>query len=203
MAVITISRQFGAGGITLGQRLAKKLGYDFIYEEIIEKVAEKAAVSKDWVNALLRDGGGSLSNFMAGFVPSKLMDHIFNTQRQYMDEKAYIKPLYQIVPQIAQRDNLVIVGRGGQFILKDYPDTHHVLLIADLAYRVDFMKHRYQLSEEAARKAVTKEDLRRRKLLRLFNAVDYNRPEHYDLVLNMGKIDLDLAEALVCDLLVP
>lgn len=203
MAVITISRQFGAGGITLGQRLAKRLGYDFIYEEIIEKVAEKAAVSKDWVNALVKDGGGSLSNFMAGFVPSKLIDHIFDTQRHYMDEKAYIKLLYQIVPQIAQRDNLVIVGRGGQFILKDYPDTHHVLLIADLAYRVDFMKRRYQLSEEAARKAVTQEDLRRRKLLRLFHAVDYNRPEHYDLVLNMGKIDMDLAEALVCDLLVP
>nr|MCU0557350.1 cytidylate kinase-like family protein [Desulfobacterales bacterium] len=165
MAVITISRQFGAGGITLGQQLAKKLGYGFIYEEIIEKVA---------------------------------IDHIFDTQRQYMDEKTYIKLLYQIVPQIAQRDNLVIIGRGAQFILKDYPNTHHVLLIADLAHRINFMMRRYQLSEDAARKAVTKEDVRRRKLLRLFKAVDYDRPEHYDLVLNMGKINIDLAQELVC-----
>jgi len=201
MAVITISRQFGAGGITLGQQLAKKLGYGFIYEEIIEKVAEKAAVSKDWVKSLDKDGGGTLSNFMAGFVPSRLIDHIFDTQRQYMDEKTYIKLLYQIVPQIAQRDNIVIIGRGAQFILKDYPDTHHVLLIADLAQRINFMMRRYQLSEDAARKAVTKEDLRRRKLLRLFHVVDYDRPEHYDLVLNMGKINIDLAQELVCDLL--
>ncbi|MDZ7596899.1 MAG: cytidylate kinase-like family protein [Desulfobacterales bacterium] len=202
MAVITISRQFGAGGITLGQQLAKKLGYGFIYEEIIEKVAEKAAVSKDWVKSLDKDGGGTVSNFMAGFVPSRLIDHIFDTQRQYMDEKTYIKLLYQIVPQIAQRDNLVIIGRGAQFILKDYPNTHHVLLIADLAHRINFMMRRYQLSEDAARKAVTKEDVRRRKLLRLFKAVDYDRPEHYDLVLNMGKINIDLAQELVCDLLV-
>jgi cytidylate kinase len=202
MAVITISRQFGAGGITLGQQLAKKLGYGFIYEEIIEKVAEKAAVSKDWVKSLDKDGGGTLSNFMAGFVPSRLIDHIFDTQRQYMDEKTYIKLLYQIVPQIAQRDNLVIIGRGAQFILKDYPNTHHVLLIADLAHRINFMMRRYQLSEDAARKAVTKEDVRRRKLLRLFKAVDYDRPEHYDLVLNMGKINIDLAQELVCDMLV-
>ncbi|MFZ2041199.1 MAG: cytidylate kinase-like family protein [Desulfobacterales bacterium] len=202
MSVITISRQFGAGGITLGQQLAKKLGYGFIYEEIIEKVAEKAAVSKDWVKSLDKDGGGTLSNFMAGFVPSRLIDHIFDTQRQYMDEKTYIKLLYQIVPQIAQRDNLVIIGRGAQFILKDYPNTHHVLLIADLAHRINFMMRRYQLSEDAARKAVTKEDVRRRKLLRLFKAVDYDRPEHYDLVLNMGKINIDLAQELVCDLLV-
>lgn len=202
MAVITISRQFGAGGITLGQQLAKKLGYGFIYEEIIEKVAEKAAVSKDWVKSLDKDGGGTLSNFMAGFVPSRLIDHIFDTQRQYMDEKTYIKLLYQIVPQIAQRDNIVIIGRGAQFILKDYPNTHHVLLIADLAHRINFMMRRYQLSEDAARKAVTKEDVRRRKLLRLFKAVDYDRPEHYDLVLNMGKINIDLAQELVCDLLV-
>ncbi len=201
MAVITISRQFGAGGITLGQQLAKKLGYGFIYEEIIEKVAEKAAVSKDWVKSLDKDGGGTVSNFMAGFVPSRLIDHIFDTQRQYMDEKTYIKLLYQIVPQIAQRDNLVIIGRGAQFILKDYPNTHHVLLIADLAHRINFMMRRYQLSEDAARKAVTKEDVRRRKLLRLFKAVDYDRPEHYDLVLNMGKINIDLAQELVCDLL--
>ncbi|MGB8718063.1 MAG: cytidylate kinase-like family protein [Desulfobacterales bacterium] len=201
MAVITISRQFGAGGITLGQQLAKKLGYGFIYEEIIEKVAEKAAVSKDWVKSLDKDGGGTLSNFMAGFVPSRLIDHIFDTQRQYMDEKTYIKLLYQIVPQIAQRDNLVIIGRGAQFILKDYPNTHHVLLIADLAHRINFMMRRYQLSEDAARKAVTKEDVRRRKLLRLFKAVDYDRPEHYDLVLNMGKINIDLAQELVCDML--
>lgn len=202
MAVITISRQFGAGGITLGQQLAKKLGYGFIYEEIIEKVAEKAAVSKDWVKSLDKDGGGTVSNFMAGFVPSRLIDHIFDTQRQYMDEKTYIKLLYQIVPQIAQRDNLVIIGRGAQFILKDYPNTHHVLLIADLAHRINFMMRRYQLSEDAARKAVTKEDVRRRKLLRLFKAVDYDRPEHYDLVLNMGKINIDLAQELVCDMLV-
>ncbi len=202
MAVITISRQFGAGGITLGQQLAKKLGYGFIYEEIIEKVAEKEAVSKDWVKSLDKDGGGTLSNFMAGFVPSRLIDHIFDTQRQYMDEKTYIKLLYQIVPQIAQRDNIVIIGRGAQFILKDYPDTHHVLLIADLAHRINFMMRRYQLTEDAARKAVTKEDLRRRKLLRLFQVADHDRPDHYDLVLNMGKINIDLAQELVCDLLV-
>lgn len=201
MAVITISRQFGAGGITLGQRLAEKLGYDFVYEEIIEKVAEKAVVSKDWVNSLVKDGGGTLSNLMAGFVPSRLIDHVFDTHRQYMDEKTYIKLLYQIVPQIAQRDNLVIVGRGGQFILKDFPDCHHVLLIADFPYRIDFMMRHYQLSEEEARKAVNKEGVRRRKLLRLFHEVDYDRPEHYDLVLNMGQIDMDLAVDLVCDLL--
>ena len=48
MAVITISRQFGAGGRTLGKLLSKKLGYNFIEEDIIQKVAEKVNVSKDF-----------------------------------------------------------------------------------------------------------------------------------------------------------
>jgi len=57
MAVLTISRQFGAGGITLGKRVAKRLGYTFYDNEIIQMVAKKAKVSPHWVESMERSKG--------------------------------------------------------------------------------------------------------------------------------------------------
>lgn len=58
MSVLTISRQFGAGGLTLGSMVAKALGYNFIDNEIIQMVAEKAKVSTDWVQSMERKPAG-------------------------------------------------------------------------------------------------------------------------------------------------
>ncbi|MDY7036568.1 MAG: cytidylate kinase family protein, partial [Thermodesulfobacteriota bacterium] len=61
MAVITISRQFGAGGKTLGEMIAKELNYRFLDETIIQEISKKAKVSKDWVKSVERTAGSTLS----------------------------------------------------------------------------------------------------------------------------------------------
>ena len=63
MAVLTISRQFGAGGKTLGARVAQRLGYEFVDEGLLHKVAEKANVSLEWVEGVEREAGGHLMRF--------------------------------------------------------------------------------------------------------------------------------------------
>ena len=68
MAVITISRQFGAGGITLGQMVAERLGYTFFDNEIIQMVADKAKVSAQWVESMEKEAGaGSNGSFPAWY----------------------------------------------------------------------------------------------------------------------------------------
>ena len=64
MAVITISRQFGAGGKTIGQKVAEALGYTFIDEDIIQIIAEKAKVSPGWVESVEKEAGGKFSKFI-------------------------------------------------------------------------------------------------------------------------------------------
>ena len=71
--VITISRQFGAGGITLGESVAEKLGYTFYHDDIIEMIAERAKVSEEGVAALENESGGRLMNFISGIVPRSLV----------------------------------------------------------------------------------------------------------------------------------
>ena len=197
MSVITISRQFGTGGLTIGKNLAEKLSYTLIDEEIIKLISQKAKVSKDWVQALEKEAGGKLHHFVNRLVPKSLVDRILDDQRGYIDEEIYINLLDQIIRQIAEKDNCIIVGRGGQYILKDRPDTFHILLFADREDRIRFVESQYHLKPSQALQVINAEDKRRNNLYRNFDKSDYDHPMHYHITLNMSKISLDTAADII------
>ena len=200
MAVITISRQFGAGGITLGEAVAKKLDYAFYHDEIIEMIAEKAKVSAEGVAAIENESGGRLHSFISGLVPRSLVDTIFDTSKEYMEKNEYIDILSKIMKKIAAEGNAVVVGSGGQHFLKNHEKVYHVLILADQKDRVKFMQEHYDLSSDKALEAVKKEDNRRKILFRILGTENFDQPDIYHLVLNMSKVDLQLARELICEL---
>lgn len=200
MPVITISRQFGAGGITLGELVAEKLGYAFYHDEIIEMIAERAKVSEEGVAAIENESGGRLMNFISGIVPRSLVETIFDTGKEYMEKNEYIDLLSTIMKKIAAEGDAVVVGRGGQHFLQDQENAYHVLIVADQKDRVKFMQEHYDLSPDKALEAVKKEGNRRKILFRILGIENYDQPDIYHLVLNMSKIDLQLACELICEL---
>ena len=198
MAVITISRQYGAGGKTLGKMIAAELGYEFADSEIIAKVAEMANVSTHWVQTVENEAGGKLSRFVSRMVSKPLVDKILKGERGYIDETIYLDYLVLIIAQIADEGDVVILGRGSQYILNDHPDAFHILMIDDFENRVRFMKERYELSESRAAKVVRGEDKRRKALYQKLGKTDYDNPFLYHLVLNMSKLSLEEAKQMVC-----
>ena len=200
MAVITISRQFGAGGKSLAERIAQKMGYEIAHEEIIEKLAEMAQVTTEGIRTYEVEDLGDSDEGGSFLSPKKFIDHIFDTSKKYMESDRYVALLNQILPQIAEKGNTIILGRGAQFILKDHRDTVHVLLIADIDDRIGFMQETYNLSRSEAANSVNKQSIRRRKLMKLFHSDDYDQPVHYDMVLNMSKLDMDLAVEMISSL---
>ncbi len=200
MPVITMSRQFGAGGLTLGNRLGEMLGYTFINEEIINLISEKARVSKNWVKGIEKEAGGKLHQFINHLIPRGLVDRILDDQKGYIDEEIYIHLLDQVIRQLAEKGNCIILGRGGQYILKDHPAAFHILLIADKGDRVRFMETHYNLDTSQANQVVNAEDKRRTNLYRKFEKSDYDLPIHYHLTLNMSKLTIDAAAAIVSQL---
>jgi cytidylate kinase len=203
MAVITISRQFGAGGKTLGKMIADKLGYTFADDDIIQMVAEAANVSPHWVESVEREAGGKLSRVISSMVSKRLVDRILKDERGYMDERVYLDYLVVIIAQMAEEGNVVILGRGSQYILNDHPDAHHILLINEFENRVKFMVERYELSESRANFIVNREDKRRSNLYRKLGKTDYEQPSLYDLVLNMSRVSMPKALKMVCELVEP
>jgi cytidylate kinase len=201
MAVITISRQFGAGGITLGKMVAEKFGYTFADTDVIKMVAEMANVSTHFVETVEKEAGGKFSKFISKTVSKPLVERILKDERGYIDEEIYLDYLVLIIAQMADDGDVVILGRGSQYILNDHPDAHHVLLIDTFENRVRFMQKHYDLSQGRATQTVKNEDRRRFNLYKKLGKTDYDNPELYHLVLNMNRIHLEKALELISDLI--
>ena len=201
MAVITISRQFGAGGITLGKMVAEKFGYTFADTDIIKMVAEMANVSTHFVETVEKEAGGKFSKFISKTVSKPLVGRILKDERGYIDEEIYLDYLVLIIAQMADDGDVVILGRGSQYILNDHPDAYHILLIDTFENRVKFMQDNYDLSHNRAVHVVKNEDKRRLNLYKKLGKSDYDNPDLYHLVLNRGRVSLDKASELICNLL--
>lgn len=204
MSVITIARQFGAGGKTLGGLVASSLGYTLVDEEIVELIAQEANVSSEWVDSVARETGSEkfLERMMFKLGPYRkgYVNIATETNPGYFDGNIYISLLYKIIPKIAAQDNVVILGRGGQYILADYPASYHFLMIADPEYRINFMMDNYDLDRKQAQVVVDNQSKRRLNLYRYFARTDYDQPAHYHIVFNMNKVSLENAAQSICQL---
>jgi cytidylate kinase len=201
MAVITISRQYGAGAMALGKMLAEKYGYTFASREIVQQIADKAKVSTDFVLSVEKEAGTRLSRFMTRIISSRgMVSKILRDDSGYIDEKLYLDYLVLTVVQIADEGNAVIMGRGSQYILRTHPDAIHILLVDDFDNRVARVAKREKATREQAMRIVTNQDKRRLSLYHQLGKQDYDSPALYHLVLNMSRLSLAKGLDLVCNL---
>ncbi|MFC1868806.1 AAA family ATPase [Thermodesulfobacteriota bacterium] len=201
MAVITISRQFGAGGRTLGKMIADELEYKFLDDIIIREIAKEAKVTTDTVKSMERIAGGKLSKLFSGLLNRDYIDRIIGTDRGYIDEQIYINALNKVTIDLAKQDDIVLMGRGGQYILADFENAYHFLLVSDMEHRIEFMQRYYKLTPAKAEKAVNMGEKKRTILYKKMHKEDYNSPNHYHLTLNMSKLSLENALKSVCALI--
>jgi cytidylate kinase len=202
MAVITISRLFGAGGWTLGRRLAKTLEYRYVHEEMIREVAKEAGISLDQARGLEKEGSSKLMKLIDMMVSKDYIDRLISDKYHYVDEGRFVDVVRSVVLKIYEEGNVVIVGRGSQFILHGYEDTLHILLVDDLDRRIRFIMNKYHQTEEQAEKAVKRADEIRTRFLNFFaDKSSHNDPLLYDLCFNMKRLSMDKVEEIVLDLL--
>jgi cytidylate kinase len=201
MAVITISRQFGSGGKTLGKMIAEALGYTFADSDIVSMIANAANVSETWVENVEREAGGKLSRVISKMVNKSLVDKVLKSERGYIDEQIYLDYLVVMIAQIAEEGNVIILGRGSQYILNDHPDAYHILLVDEFENRVKFMMNHYDMSYNKASQTVKNEDKRRINLFRKIGKTDYDNPQLYHMVLNMARLELEKAQKLILEMI--
>lgn len=204
MAVITIARQFGAGGQTLGRMISERLGYTLIDEEIVEMIALESNVSKEDVNMIAKETGteGALTKLLHKLGPYRkgYVDVATEKQPGYIDGDLYISLLYKVIPEIAKHDNVIFLGRGSQYILENRPDTYHFLMIADIENRIDFIAKFYDLDRNKAETVINKQSKRRKNLYYYLNKTDFDEPGRYHMVFNMNKVKIEEAAQAVSQL---
>jgi cytidylate kinase len=199
MSVITISRQFGAGGKTLGRRIADTLGYFYADEDIIERAVVEIYVSSDGRKIIETEPVDKLRKFISKLNPfaTSLMELPLIDKERYIDGFKYFELLNLIIPKIVKDGNAVIVGRGGQYILHDFENTYNILLIANEEDKIKFIVDHYRVSRTRAVQMINRMNKRRANLYSFFRKKDYDDPKLYDLILNMSRFSIDKAEKLI------
>ncbi len=209
MPVITISSQYGAGGPKLGRELAKKLGLDYLDKEIIHKVALEVNVPDSEVEEYEPEHHSKYKSFFSTIFDldalrkkAKTMEESqaesqFDEREEipyqfhvdgWIDSDIYKTMIVKIVSALGKRQNVVIAGRGGQFILRDNADTVHVRLVADFDDRVAWTAKKREISLDEAEEYVSTLDARSRDYLRFYFDCDADQATQYNIVLNTSKI---------------
>jgi cytidylate kinase len=200
MAVVTISRQYGAGAINISRMAADRLGYRLVDREILEKIAEKANVAHDWVSFREKFAGNKLMGLLDEMASTSFLTRNLPQVSSKFDDKTYRRMLTQVISEIARTGNLIIQGRGGFFILRDQPDAYHVCLVASEAERVQILKDEYQFKQTTAEKIAGVEEKNRIRFLQGYGLENPNDPVHYHLTLNTGRVSHKKAVDLICGL---
>jgi len=178
MAAITISRQMNSQGDELALQVAEQLGWRRVCRDLINQAALAAGAPQVALAEI--DEFGFL-----GIRPSS---------REW---RAYRRQIERIILELADQGNVVIVGRGGQVILRGRPDVLHVRVVAPLEVRVAWLQQEKGLSPEAAQTGLAQSDKTRAGFLRRSFKIQVNDPALYHLTLNTGFLDLSQAAALI------
>ena len=119
MTTITISRQFGAGGRTLGAKVAERLNYTFEDDAIIHEIARKAKVSTSSVVGQEKTAGSLISRILTTIVDTSYIERVTSEKIGYIDDDIYVETLTDVIKEFAKKDNIVLLGRASQYILQN------------------------------------------------------------------------------------
>ena len=198
MPVITIGRQFGAGGTTVGGMLARRLKIDLLESRIIDEVAHRLQLPKEEVEAEDEHPGSLLGRLLVALgsastepllPPEATAWTPPNSDPTFDTRKAVLQITQHVIEEAAKAGNVVIVGRGGAYILANFPGALHVFLRASTAARVKTVMARFKLnSEEEAKKRIKQTDENWTSYIKQVYGHDRNLPGHYDMVLDTGTL---------------
>jgi cytidylate kinase len=206
MPVITIGRQFGAGGTTVAEMLARELKADLLGSSIIDEVAHRLQLPKEEVEAEDEQPGSLLHRLLMalGSASGEPMiqpeatawnppnvDPVFDTRR------AVLEITQHVIKEAARAGNVIIVGRGGAYILHDFVGALHVFLRAAESVRIKAVMARLNLSEEEARRRLKHTDENWTAYIKQVYGHERNLPSHYDLVLDTGRLGYEGAVATI------
>jgi cytidylate kinase len=201
MPVITIGRQFGAGGNTVAQMLARELHSEVLDSRIIDEVAHRLQLPKEEVEAEDEQPGSFLARLLMALGSASTEPLIPpeatawtppNAAPTFDTRKAVLAITQHVIEEAARSGNVIIVGRGGAYILRDFPGALHVFLRAPEAIRVKTIMARFNLkSEEEARRRLKQADENWTSYIKQVYGHDRNLPSHYDLVVDTGRLGYD------------
>ena len=193
--IITISREFGSGGRSIGRKVAEELGIPFYDKELVEQIAMESGFAPKFVEEH-GEHSPTGSFFSYAFAPQGVpgimnglstADFLWNIQ-------------CNVILQLADQGPCVIVGRNADYILKDRPDALHIYVFADAPYRADRIVRLYGESEKTPEQRLNEKDKRRRVNYQHYTGRTWGMSQNYDISLDTGVLGIDQCADIVCQI---
>ena len=196
--VITISREYMAGGSDVAGRVAEALGWTVVDDALIDAVAERSGFTPEDVQGLEE----SVPSFLERFAQSSALsspENLLSTPNAIAGpatvQLAHVTR--KVIEELGRRDRLVFVGRAAAAVLASERNAIHVRLVASLESRVQETMRQLEIGEEEARSAVKERDHGRARYHEELFGRDWSDPLNYHVVLNTEVLGRDGAAELV------
>jgi cytidylate kinase len=191
--IVTVSRQLGSQGDLIAARVATALGLLLIDREYTCRAALRAGVPAILLQKLMYEGEHSL----AGQIMDSLGSSSSELAPSSVNLEDGVQAIGRLIIDLASRQNVLVLGQGGQSWLRNHRDACHVQVIAPYDLRVERVAARENISPAAARRRVRSSDQARAEYLARYHGVNWLDPLLYHYVINTGLASVDSAVALL------
>ncbi len=191
--IITISREFGSGGRTIGRQTAERLGIPCYDAELIQKIAGESGLASEYIREK-EEHSVHANPFVNIFMSDRsnggfsMQDYLWSVQRQ-------------VICEIADKESCVIVGRCADYILKDRQDLLTAFIHADIEKRADRVEQIYgEVDDMPVLKRVKDKDKRRKTYHRFYTDTEWGVAQNYDICLDSGTLGIETCVDILCGL---
>lgn len=186
--VITIARQYGSGGRTIGQMLSEELGIPYYDKELLKKASEDSGIHE----RLFAGADEKLKNspllritkkvYQGQLIPPESSgftsaENLFNYQAK-------------VIKELAEEESCIIIGRCADYVLRDYDNVLSVFVHAPEAYCIELAKTKLSMPDREIRKYIQKTDKERAEYYKHYTGREWTDARNYDLCLDSSKLGL-------------
>ena len=189
--IITISREFGSGGRTVGRMAAKALNIPCYDQEILEELARKSGFTQGYIQEQgeYAAHAGWLSNALA----SRFSDGLTSQDRLWVLQR-------ELLLELAEKGPCVIVGRCADFILREKADCLTAFIHADMAFRAKRIVEVYGQRQDSPEKRLQDKDRRRAAYYQFYTDTRWGQARNYHIALDSGVLGIDRCAELLAEL---
>lgn len=204
--VITISRELGSGGRTIGRKLAQKLNYRYSDKELIHNLQEKFHLTTSGIEKLKGQKKNWFNDFIQLVAPAPQADMFIDPDSQYIKEfRADLttddihEAEVEIIKAIAAEGPCVIAGRSAFFVLQGMENKVDVFISASMEHRIERVMRKQGLSREQAIEVIERVDKGRDNYIKRYTGKSRYDARNYDLCIDVDKLTEDEAVDLILD----
>ena len=202
--VITISRQIGSGGRTVGRKLAEALNVRFSDRELIQELMKRFNLTASGIEKLKGEKKSWIEDFIQMVAPVPKISLLTDSDSDYVKEfspevtpEEVFKAESEILKSIAAEGSCVIAGRSGSFVLKDCPNKLDIFISASKEHRIERVSRKQGLTSKEAEALIDRIDEQRENYIKRFTGESRYDLRNYQLVLCMDNLTEDQAVDLI------